>query len=209
MKTLTDIICIIDRSGSMQAIKSDAIGGFNQFLESQKKEEGDARLTLVLFNDGYQLLYEAIPLPEVVPLNSDTFVPMGTTALYDAVGKTINTVGVHLNQTPESERPNKVLFVILTDGLENASKEFTNRMIADMIAHQRERYNWEFLFLAANQDAILTAESMNIARGNALDFEANSQGVQTVYDKMTMASSRFRQMDDKQDSSTLFDEKQT
>ena len=178
---LTDIVCVIDRSGSMDAMRSDAIGGFNSFLKAQQQLPGDARLTVVLFNHEYHLHDDGIPLQEAKPLGETTYIPTGTTALLDAVGRTIDNVGVRLAATPEPERPGKVMVAILTDGLENASTDYSRDRVFEMIKHQREKYSWEFLFLAANQDAIATAGSLAIPRQAAATFQATGEGMQRAF----------------------------
>ena len=153
MKNMTEIVCVLDRSGSMESIVDDAIGGFNTFLKTQQETPGEARMSVVLFDHEYDLLYRGKALADIPPFNSLTFVPRGSTALFDALGRTIQEVGVRLAALAEVERPNKVLFVILTDGQENASKNYTGQQIKEMITHQLNVYQWEFLFFAANQDA--------------------------------------------------------
>ena len=143
----------------------EAIGGFNGFLESQQKLPGDARFTLVLFDHEYIVKYDERPIKDVPPLDEHTYVPRGTTALLDAIGRTIKTIGERLDKTPEPERTGKVIVAILNDGLENASQEFKPKQIRSMIEHQREKYAWEFIYLGANQDAIMVGETMGIASG--------------------------------------------
>jgi uncharacterized protein YegL len=172
-----EIICIIDRSGSMEAIKSDAIGGFNSFIEGQRKFDGEAALTLVLFNDDYKIVYDRRDLQTVPFLNNTTYVPGGTTAMLDAIGRTIDSVGERLSDTPEEDRPEKVIVSILTDGLENASKEYTYEQIGSRIKRQKEKYNWEFIFLAANQDAVASAKMISIDKDDAVDFDATPEGI--------------------------------
>ena len=172
-----EIICIIDRSGSMETIKSDAIGGFNSFIEGQRKFSGEAALTLVLFNEDYRVLYDRKDLQTVPFLNSDTYVPGGTTAMLDAIGRTIDSVGERLNETPEEERPEKVIVSILTDGLENASEEYTYEQVGARIKRQQENYKWEFIFLAANQNAVASASRISINEKDAVDFEATPDGI--------------------------------
>lgn len=178
---LSEIVCIVDRSGSMQAIRSDAIGGFNSFLNSQQKLPGEARFTLVLFDHDYEVLHDCVPLPSVPPLDEDSYTPRGTTALLDAIGRTIDDVGKRLAKTPEADRPANVIVAILTDGMENASSDYRQQHISEMIAHQQEVYDWEFLFLAANQDAIATASKMSIKAANAANFMATGAGIQSAY----------------------------
>src|SRR5580693_1330174 len=165
---LTEIAIVLDRSGSMASMAKEAIGGFNGFLDSQQKLPGDARLTLVLFDHEHIVKYDERPIKDVSPLDEHTYEPRGTTALLDAIGRTINTIGERLDKTPEPERPGKVIIAILTDGLENASQEFKPKQIRSMIEHQREKYSWEFIYLGANQDAIEVGETMGIAAGCAV-----------------------------------------
>ncbi|ADO83918.1 vWA domain-containing protein [Ilyobacter polytropus] len=186
-----EIICIIDRSGSMESIKSDAIGGFNSFIESQRKFDGEAALTLVLFNDYYKIVYDRKDIQTVPFLNDNTYVPGGTTAMLDAIGRTIDSIGERLNKTPEEDRPEKVIVSILTDGLENDSKEYTYEQVGSRIKRQQEKYNWEFIFLAANQDAVASAKMISIDERDAVDFEATPDGIykalysmnEMIYDK--------------------------
>ena len=132
---LTEIISIVDRSGSMQSILDDAIGGFNTFLAAQQRQPGQAKLSLILFDNEYQVVHQAVDIQQVEPLNQDTYVPRGSTALLDAVGKTIDAVGERLAATPESERPSQVIVSILTDGYENASQTYSKPKVAEMIKH--------------------------------------------------------------------------
>ena len=140
----------------MKDMELEARNGFNAFLESQQKLPGEARLTLVLFDHEYIVAHDGVPIKDVPSLDEHTYVPRGTTALLDAIGRTINTIGERLDKAPEPERPGKVIVAILTDGLENASQEFKRKQIFKMIKHQREVYSWEFIFLGARQDAIQT-----------------------------------------------------
>src|SRR5690554_1640502 len=145
---LTEIIFLLDRSGSMGGLENDTIGGFNAFIEKQKQMNGKTIVTAVLFDHEYQLLWNGIGA-EDAKLTSKEYYVRGTTALLDAVGKTILDVGRRLLTLPEEERPDKVIFVITTDGMENASREFTHQKVKELIKHQQERYNWEFIFLGA------------------------------------------------------------
>lgn len=191
-ENLSEIIFILDRSGSMASLKTDAIGGFNTFLEAQQKCEGEANFTLVLFDHEYSLTYDAKNIKEVVPLDDETYVPRGSTALFDALGRVVNAVGSRLHNTPEEDRPSKVLVAILTDGEENASKEFNKAKINEMITHQREKYSWEFLFLAANQDAMAEGTSLGINPHMTMTYSATSAGVGAVFDSFTRATTSYR-----------------
>ena len=188
----SEIICIIDRSGSMAAIAKDAIGGFNTFLEEQKKVPGEATLTLVQFDTEYEVLHENTPLQDVPGLNENTFLPRGMTALLDAVGKTIDNIGKRLANMPEKNRPQKVIVAILTDGQENSSREYKLEKIKEMITHQTEKYQWEFIFLGANQDAFEEAAKIGISLQNAVNYAATPIGVRNAYSDLSNRVSRSR-----------------
>jgi len=191
-KDLTEIAFILDRSGSMAACQEEAIAGFNEFLADQVKQPGHANLTLVLFDDQYEVPISSIPVAEVSKLDTTTFVPRGMTALLDAIGKTIDDLGERLARLPEARRPGGVIVPILTDGLENSSRQYALRDIADRIRHQSDKYNWQFLFLGAGQDAIATAASMNISRMNASSFVADGIGAHSAFFSMRRKTSAMR-----------------
>lgn len=173
---LTEIAFILDRSGSMQSQVGSAIKGFNDFLHAQCDVPGQARFTLVLFDDQYDVTCASVPIREVVDLDRRTFVPRGATALLDAIGRTIDELGARLAATPEADRPAQVIVAILTDGEENSSERFTLADVSSRIAHQREVYRWQFFFLGADQDAIATAAKMNIDGDSAMRFAADKAG---------------------------------
>lgn len=173
-----EIVCVIDRSGSMEAIRSDAVGGFNRFLEEQKKLPGDARLTLVLFNHEYGLVADGAPLSMIQPLSDETYVPSGTTALLDAVGRTLDAVRARIDGMASAARPDRVIVSILTDGMENASRDYTYERIGTMIAECRKKRGWDFVFLAANQDAFATGRALSISEKDVVQFAATSEGIQ-------------------------------
>lgn len=164
---LTDITLVVDRSGSMQAIQSDAEGGINAFIADQAKEPGEVLLTLVQFDTEYEFVHRGVPASQV-PKNR--LIPRGSTALLDAVGRAINETGERLSKMPESERPSLVVFVVMTDGEENSSKEFKKTQIKAMIERQQQDYNWQFTFLGANQDAFAEAADLGIGAAAAADF---------------------------------------
>ena len=152
-KSLTEIVIVLDESGSMSSAKDDTIGGFNEFLKTQKKIKGEANCTLVKFSDYYKIINDGTPIENVAKLNESNYTPSYTTALLDACGRAINTVGKRISNTPKKKRPEKVIFAVITDGYENASKEFSRKQIFDLVKEQREKHNWEFLFLGADIDA--------------------------------------------------------
>jgi uncharacterized protein YegL len=198
-KDYAKIVVVLDRSGSMSSIKNSTIEGFNKFLDSQRelvKEDGTAAgecdISLYQFDDRYEAVYENKDIKLAPKLNQETFVPRGGTALLDAIGKTIDKLGNTLRDLKESNRPEKVIFVIYTDGEENSSKEYNRNTIFDMITHQREKYNWAFVFLGANQDAIATATSYGISAGAAITYGANTIGTTNVYNAMNIYTSGTR-----------------
>lgn len=176
-----EIVVVLDRSGSMGTVRSDTIGGFNTFVSDQKSNAvGEIKLSLIQFDDQYEVVYNGKQINEVPLLTEETFVPRGMTALFDAVGKSINTVGERLAKTPEMERPSLVVFVILTDGQENASKEFKLEQAKEMITHQKEKYGWQFVFLGADQDAFQAAQ-MGLSANSTYNYtSANTIGTYTT-----------------------------
>lgn len=177
---LIEIAYILDRSGSMEALKEAAVSGFNSFLKSQLDVPGDARLTLVLFDDEYQIACNSRMVEEVPELTADTYVPRGSTALLDAIGRTIKELAAGLRALPEDEQPAKVIVAIFTDGLENASREYTSRHVSDLIKRQRDEKGWEFIFLAANQDAIATAASLSMGDINTGNVQFSAAGIKST-----------------------------
>jgi uncharacterized protein YegL len=188
---LTEIIFLLDRSGSMGGLESDTIGGFNAFIENQRKLKGKTLVTGVLFDDQYEVLWNGTDA-ENVKLTAEEYYVRGCTALLDAVGKTILDVGYRLSKTNEDDRPGKVIFVITTDGYENASREFTYKKVKELINHQQEKYNWEFIFLGANIDAEEEADSLGINSENAYSFEASEEGVECMYKMVSEAVTEKR-----------------
>ena len=189
---LTDITFVLDRSGSMQSIKQATIEAYNGFLASQKAGEGVAALTFVQFDDQFETIYRAIPLHKVAALTDRTYQPRASTALLDAMGRTILDTGKRLNMMSEQERPGTVIFATLTDGYENASVEFTLQRVNEMIREQRDKYSWQFIFLGANQDAIATAAQMGVDAGQAMTFSASPKGTQGVFAAFSEKLNRVR-----------------
>lgn len=174
--TLTEILFILDRSGSMQSMSSDAIAGFNQFLKQQAELPGLARLSLVLFDDQYEVPFASLPVQEVTPLTAETFEPRGMTALLDAIARGVDELGARLGSMPEQDRPGQVIVAILTDGQENSSRHYNLQQVQERIQHQTQVYSWQFFFLGANQDAIATGARMGIDDMNSANFSATGKG---------------------------------
>jgi hypothetical protein len=191
-ENFTSINVIIDESGSMGKLTLDTIGGFNKFLDDQKVVPGEAVFTLCTFSTDYRLVHDFMKISSVPSLDIRTYRPAGGTALLDAMGTTINSVGQKLAAMPEEERPSKVIFLIITDGEENSSKHFKKDQIASMVAHQREVYKWEFVFMGANIDAISTGASLGIARRNAVNYNATSKGTESIYGSMSDSMKSYR-----------------
>ena len=188
---LSEIIFVIDKSGSMGTKKEDAIGGFNQCLEDQRKEDGEARVTVTLFDTDYNVIHDGMPINDVPLLTMDTYRPGGNTALLDAMGTTIDRVGDRLHATPEEERPEHVIMVIITDGQENSSKEYTSKaQIAEKIRVQQDTYKWTFLFLGADMDAINEAQAMGIGH-TAMGTQTGAQ-VKAAFGMVSRAVSCVR-----------------
>lgn len=190
-KNLTEIIFLLDRSGSMSGLEGDTIGGFNAFVKKQCELEGETILTTVLFDDRYEVLWNGIDAKNARLTTEDYYV-RGATALLDAVGKTILDVGHRLSMTEERYRPGKVIFVITTDGMENASNEFTYRKVKELIKHQQEKYKWEFIFMGANIDAAEEADNLGINVENAFNFEASNKGIEAMYNMVCESVSEKR-----------------
>jgi hypothetical protein len=174
------IAIILDRSGSMQSVRESTIAGFNEFIRAQRALPGDVTVKLVQFDDQYEVVFDK-PLAEVPELTQDLFVPRGMTALFDAQGRTIVALGEELAALPESERPSKVIVMTLTDGLENASKQYGVTQIAELIKHQTDVYKWDFIFLGANQDAVKTAATMAIPPSQSLTYRQSMRGTENVF----------------------------
>jgi uncharacterized protein YegL len=190
-KQVTEIIFLLDRSGSMSGLEKDTIGGFNAFIKNQCQLDGETVVTAVLFDDSYEVLWNGTSANQVKLTEKEYYV-RGSTALLDAVGKTIMDVGYRLSHTEEEKRPGKVIFVITTDGEENASREYTYSKVKELIRHQQEKYNWEFIFMGANIDAAKEADSLGIQIENAFNFEASEKGVEIMYNRVCEAVSERR-----------------
>jgi len=173
----TSITVILDKSGSMNAVREDTVGGYNSFIDEQKKLPGDCEITLIQFNQDTSFTYKSKPIQELKEgLSLESFIPSGYTGLFDAVGKAIIEKGAEFAALKEEERPGKVMFVIITDGQENASREFTQDKIKEMIGHQKDTYSWDFTFLGANIDTMAASDAIGILASKSLSFSTTSKG---------------------------------
>ncbi len=184
-KGLTEIVFILDRSGSMGGLEADTIGGYNSMLERQKAEEGEAILSTVLFDDRTEVLHDRKKLQEISPMTDKEYYVRGCTALLDAVGGAIHHIGRVHKHSPEEEVPEKTLFIITTDGMENASRHYTYDKVKRMVEKKKEKHQWEFIFLGANIDAIDVANRFGIAKNRAVRYESDSMGHELNYEMMS------------------------
>ena len=186
-KNLTELVFILDRSGSMAGLEDDTIGGFNAMLEKQKAEPGEAYVSTVLFDNRSEVIHDRLPLERVPALTRKEYYVRGCTALLDAVGGAIHHIGNIHKYAREEDRPERTLFVITTDGMENASRRYDYRRVKEMIERQREKYGWEFLFLGANIDAAREAARFGISAERAANYHADHQGTGLVYEAVNAA----------------------
>ena len=205
-KGLTELVFIIDRSGSMSGLETDTIGGFNGLLEKQKREEGEAYVSVVLFDDRMDVLYDRVDIRKVEPMNDTQYYVRGCTALLDAVGSAIHHIGNIHKYAREEDVPEKTLFIITTDGMENASRAYSYDKVRSMIERQKEKYHWEFLFLGANIDAVKVAGRFGIKASRAARYEHDEAGTRLNYDVMSKAVSYARCAASAADMASAFDE---
>lgn len=191
-KGLTELVFILDKSGSMGGLESDTIGGYNAMLEKQKAVEDECRMTTVLFDNNYELLHDRIDIKAVSAIAEKEYFVGGSTALIDAIGRTIHKIGNAQKHTAEDYRAEKVMFVIITDGEENSSREYSSEKVKKMIQHQKSKYGWEFIFLGANIDAVETAKRFGIAPNRAQNYHADSEGVELNFRVMSDTIAKFR-----------------
>ena len=191
-KNLTELVFILDRSGSMAGLEADTIGGFNAMTQKQRKEPGEALVSTVLFDNETQVIHDRVPLEKVPALTQKEYYVRGCTALLDAVGGAIHHIGNVHKYAREEDRPEKTLFVITTDGMENASRRYTYDKVKAMIEHQREKYGWEFLFLGANIDAAREAARFGIRADRAANYHAYHIGTEVIYEAVSEAVCQVR-----------------
>ena len=205
-KGLTELVMILDRSGSMGGLEADTIGGFNGIIEKQKREDGEAYVSVVLFDDVSEVIYDRVDIHKVEPMTDRQYYVRGCTALLDAVGRAIHYIGIVHRYARTEDVPEKTLFIITTDGMENASREYTYDRVRRMIEKQKEKYGWEFIFLGANIDAAREARRFGIHRSRAVRYENDCLGTRLNYSVMSDVVSRARSAESVDEMCMAFDE---
>lgn len=194
-KGLTEVVFILDRSGSMSGLEADTIGGFNSMIAKQKKEEGEAYISTILFDDRSEVLYDRVPIQKIEPMNDSQYYVRGCTALLDAIGGAIHHIKDVQKKAKEEDRPEKTIFIITTDGMENSSHKYSCEKVKKMVEKQKKKHGWEFLFLGANIDAIEVAGQFGISAKRAINYECDSKGTLLNFKAITNAVSAFRACD--------------
>lgn len=204
-KGLTEVVFILDRSGSMSGLESDTIGGFNSMIEKQRKEEGEAFISTVLFDDQTEVLYDRVPVDKVEPMNDRQYYVRGCTALLDAIGGAIHHISNVHKYAREEDRPEKTLFVITTDGMENSSRIYDYKKVKKMVEIEKDKYGWEFLFLGANIDAIEVAGRFGIGADRAINYECDSEGTALNYKVLSDTVSAVRRSKSREETAVLME----
>ena len=186
-KNLTEIVFILDRSGSMSGLEADTIGGFNSMIEKQKKTEGEALISTVLFDNTSEVIHDRMSVQNIKPMTVEDYTVRGCTALLDAIGGAIHHIGNVHKYARAEDVPEHTMFVITTDGMENASRRYDSEKVKKMIKRQKEKYGWEFLFLGANIDAVETARHFGISEDRAVNYHSDSEGTQLNYEVVSEA----------------------
>ncbi len=191
-ENLTELVFILDRSGSMERLTDDTIGGFNSLIKKQRAEKGECFVSTVLFNNRSEVLYDRVPLDKIPEMTRADYAAQGGTALIDAIGAAIHHIGNVHKYARNEDVPKNTMFVIITDGMENSSRMYSSDRVKKMIERQKTQYGWEFLFIGANIDAVETAQSFGISKDRAVDYIADSEGTGVVYDALSSAVSMMR-----------------
>lgn len=202
-KGLTEVVFILDRSGSMSGLESDTIGGFNSMIEKQRKEEGEAYISTVLFNDRSEVLYDRVPVSKIEPMNDKQYCVGGCTALLDAIGGAIHHISNVHRYAREEDRPEKTLFIITTDGMENSSRKYNYDKVKDLVERQKEKDGWEFLFLGANIDSIDVAGKFGIHADRAINYVCDEAGTALNYEVLSETVSVFRKAKSRKEASAM------
>lgn len=205
-KGLTEVVFILDRSGSMSGLEADTIGGFNSMIEKQRKEEGEAYISTVLFDDRQDVIYDRVPIEKVEPMTDRQYYVRGCTALLDAIGGAIHHIGNVHKYARREDVPEKTLFVITTDGMENSSRRYTYEKVKRMVERQKERFGWEFLFLGANIDAVDVAGRFGIGPDRAINYECDSVGTALNYKVLANTVSAVRRSKSREEMAMMMEE---
>ena len=205
-KGLTEVVFILDRSGSMSGLEADTIGGFNSLIEKQRKEEGEAYISTVLFDDKCEVLYDRVPVAKVEPMNDSQYFVRGCTALLDAIGGAVHHISKLHKHMAEEDRPEKTLFIITTDGMENASRKYDHAKVKKMVEKAKDKHGWEFLFLGANIDAIEVAGKFGIGAARAINYHSDSVGTALNFRVLSDAVSAVRRSKTRAEAGMLMDE---
>lgn len=190
---LTEIVCILDRSGSMRSLRKDTVEGYNSFIESQKEQDGEAKVTTILFNGELKILHDRMDVKEIPEMKKRDYVPSGSTSLLDALGSAIDRTGKILSDTPEEDRPSKVIFMVITDGEENTSTEYTYQDVKDRVTHQQEKYSWNFIFVGANIDSYSEGMKLGFCENNISNYTADKIGTESLYRSISKTICGYRQ----------------
>lgn len=189
---ITELVFILDRSGSMSGLESDTIGGFNSLIEKQRKQEGECYVSTVLFDNESEVIHDRVKLADVAPMTDKEYYVRGCTALLDAIGGAIHHIGnIHKYARPE-DVPEHTMFVITTDGLENASRKYSNDKVKKMVERQKEKYGWEFLFIGANIDSVETAKNVGIDADRAVNYHADKKGTKVLFETVAATVGMMR-----------------
>ena len=189
---LTEVVFILDRSGSMSGLESDTIGGFNSMIKKQKEEEGEAYISTILFDSVSEVIYDRVPVAKIEPMTEKQYYTRGSTALLDAIGSAIKHISNIHKYAREEDRPAKTLFIITTDGMENSSSVYSYENVKKMVEYEKEHYGWEFIFLGANIDAIATAKSFGISADRAMNYHSDHRGTRRNYSVLSKSISGLR-----------------
>ena len=205
-KGLTEVVFILDRSGSMSGLEADTIGGFNSMIDKQKQEEGEAYISTVLFDDRAEVLYDRVEVSKIEPMTDKQYFVRGCTALLDAVGGAIKHIGNIHKYAREEDRPEKTIFIITTDGMENSSCHYNYNKVKRMVKRQQEQYGWQFLFLGANIDSVKVGKSFGIGANRAINYNCDRKGTSLNYQVLSKTISEFRRSKSTDDVDMIVDE---